>query len=131
MKQVTINVYEYQELNDKAKYQAKATIEQDLYESEQWDFQYVLKDFKKQVKPGYQYSHEEIKDICDKIGYWLTIGFYNDYKFHGARLGEYILKAFEDHLENEWNDLYFDDDDISEHCEANEILFYENGVIYN
>lgn len=125
MKEIKICVYEYSELKGEAKQKARNYIWDKLLESEldfisdSWNY------FCRNIKDGYLYSNSELPEWdC----YHCDFKYY--YKYHGARLGEYITKEFRKFLEKIENSLDFYDCDIEDYADSNDLLFYSNGEFY-
>lgn len=130
MRNITITVYEFPELNNNAKQMALFNVQQIMFDSERDWYDDARHEFSQRIVTNCQYDHGEITKICEDIGLYLTIDFYKKYVFHGGRLGEYILKAFDDYLEVKWRDFYFEDYEIIDYCNDHQILFFEDGEIY-
>lgn len=125
-KTVSIEVFKFEELQDAPRCRAENTILSRLYDDEQYWYQEVADDFRRCIKPHGLYRHEELP-----ASYWLNFDFNDSYQYHGARRGEYILKAFEEYLDRAWDQVSFDDDDISRYAEDRSMRFYPDGSIYD
>lgn len=130
MKKITLNIYEFHELNDKAKEKAYHSIVSDLYDFELAEYQSIHRDFDLHMQEYGFINYDDLKTICDRIGMWLTLDFIEVYKYHGLRDTAFVKKAFGDYLNQQWEEHFIGYDDIAEHCEYNEILFYEDGTVY-
>lgn len=126
MKEITLKIYTIDELDENAKQKAIQTMREQLFDIERNWYDMAWRDFIKEIEPDYQYSHNELPE-----NYWLDSDFKNyEYKYHGARLGKYILKAFSDYCEKQWDDFFPENDDCIDHANANEYMFFADGEFY-
>ena len=131
MRDVTITVYGYGELSDSAKQKARYTIELQLYENESDDWSWAKRKFDELLSPHCFINYEDLRFLIDKhIGHWLLLDFIENYKYHGLRDVHYVKKAFREFADNEWSNFFFEECDVAEYCEGNEIEFFIDGTIY-
>lgn len=122
--QITVTVYTFEELSDKARRRACSAIEHRIYADEGHWHRVAREDFCNSIDAGGQYAWYELPDRD-----YLQCGFKDVYRYHGGRRGEYIRDAFEKYLANAWNALVVDDGWVADYCQEREILFFESGRI--
>lgn len=131
MREVMITVYDYNELDSRAKCNAHATISQILYDFEFEDWDWTRNKFNELLFPHCFINHEDLRFLLNKhIGDWRCDKFLNEYQYHGLRDTHYVKKAFQKFMEHEWENFLLEEYDIVEYCDCNEIVFFENGTIY-
>ena len=125
MKEITLKIYTIDELDDDAKEKALQTMREHLFDIERDWYDMVWRDFIKEIKPNYQYSHDELPE-----NYWLDCDFKAQYTYHGGRLGKFILKSFRDYCEKQWDDFFPENNDCIDHANTNEYMFFADGEFY-
>ena len=127
-KQITITLTSYtlDELEDyEARRRAVYYVESRMYESERFWIEDALADFESRVaESDGLYRHE---DLPENSAY--QTAFKDGYKYHGARKGAYLVKAFRAFCEERWGNLFFDDEEVSDYANGFEMLFSENGTL--
>lgn len=144
MKQVTVPVYEYTELTESAREQAYWPIAEELMGFEYTELEAVYKDVLEEIAKIAEWDYEEGHDVVrftdfvkigNEIGHWYAIEI----------VKRVIKKKF--FLETDWDDLsylvkdVFDElneeinnrdytEEVIDHCQANDLLFYEDGRPY-
>lgn len=122
--QITVTVYTFEELSDKARRRACSAIEPRIYDDEGYWHRVAWEDFCNRIDEGVPYAWDELPERV-----YLQVGFKDAYRYHGGRRGEYIRAAFEKYLAKEWDALTVDEGWVADYCQEHEILFFESGRI--
>lgn len=131
MREVMITVYDYNELDSRAKCNAYGTISQILYDFEFEDWDWTRNKFNELLSSHCFINYDDLSFLLKKhIGDWLCDGFLNKYPYHGLRDTHYVKKAFQKFMDHEWENFFFEECDIVDYCDCNEIVFFEDGTIY-
>lgn len=144
MKQVTIPVYEYTELTQSARDKAYWPLAEELMGLEYDELEAVYKDVLGEIAKIAHWDYEEDHDvvrytdfvkIADKISIWCAYEiiertikkqFFLEIDWDDL---EHLVKGVYDDLVEEANNRDYTEE-VIDHCQANDLLFYEDGSPY-
>lgn len=125
-KQVTITVYRYEELTDKAKRRAENNILYELYEHEEYWMDESIDDFENNIFEDEQYRFDQLpNNICYEWDFSDYLG-----EYEGTKSGKWLISEFKKFLNDTWNKLAFEDEVIEDWADSNNMYFYEDGIPY-
>lgn len=128
MKQITVTMtaYTLDELEVyEARHRAFYYVASRMYDSERFWIEDALDDFESHIaEPDGFYRHEDLPENSD-----YQMAFKDGYKYHGARKGARLIKAFRAFCEERWGNLFFDDEEISDYANGFEMLFSADGTL--
>lgn len=144
MKQVTIPVYEYTELTQSARDKAYWPLAEELMALEYNELEAVYKDVLEEIGKIAHWDYEEDHDvvrytdfvkIADKIGIWCAYNiiegvikkqFFLEIDWYD--LDRLVKEVYDELVEEAANRDYTEE--VIDHCQANDLLFYEDGSPY-
>lgn len=125
-KQVTMTVYRFEELSDKAKTKAENNIIYELYDCEEYWMDESLKDFENNILEDEYYKYNQLPDnTCYQWDFNDCLG-----EYEGTKSGKWLIGEFKKFLNDTWDKLAFEDEVIRDWADSNNMYFYKDGIPY-
>lgn len=131
MKEVTITLYEYGELESiTAKRSASEYIQRCLRENEIFWIDECYNQLTKYIDCKHRYTHRHLHDICYDIGICYLMDFCDQFDFCNQFSGESIINGWLCFADEYFTSLQWDESDIEQYASDREMYFTKNGKIW-